>query len=125
MKIIELGSILYVYKEVLETFSYFEFEDEIFIGLIKIKENYRNKGHGTEILNKVCEYADHKNKLITLTPLETEEFENEPIFNLVSYYSSKFGFVLNEGEKQIFHIKDKMYRKPNSYKKKKKRVNAQ
>ena len=114
-----LETIKFSFEDVLETLSYYEFEEsrELFIGLIKIKKEFRNQGHGTLILNHICDYADLNGLTITLTPLsynieEQESYSNKPLFNLERFYSEKFGFVLNEEENELPHIKDKMYRLP-------------
>lgn len=118
-KIKSLESIKYVYRDVLDVLSFYEFEDEIFLGLIRIKEEYRYKGYGKEIMNEICEYADETKKIITLTPLYREKEEEGQLFSLVEYYSKNFGFVLNQDENEMLNIKEQMYRKPTKQKEKK------
>ena len=127
---LSLESIKEKYKDYLQVLNYYEFEDEIYIGLIKICLEHRRKGYATKILNEICDYADRTNKLITLTPLfydsstriedieKTIEDKNissyNAIFNLEEFYITKFGFIINEyGTKnELKHIKERLYRKP-------------
>lgn len=116
MVVYSLESIKYLHKNVIDTLTFHEFEDEIFIGLIKIIPEHRRKGHGTKILNLICEYADENNKIITLTPLyrdtQKESSGNSPIFNLEDFYIRKFGFIVNELKNEIPHLRDRLYRLP-------------
>lgn len=101
-----IEAIKFAYEDVIDTLNFHEFESdgELFLALISIKKEHRGKGFGSLIMKKICEYADSKRLTITLTPLEG---------GLEDFYSRKFGFVLNEGNKEILTIKDRMYRKPN------------
>ena len=81
-------------------------ENSITISIIIIKENFRNKGYGTEILNKICWYADENKLQIQLTP--TQYFGSD--MNKLILFYKKFGFVENKGKNKINTLSHKMYR---------------
>jgi len=95
------------YKEVLEKFNVYEFEDKISLDLIVVKE--KNRGIGTSVMKELCSYADSKNKVIILSP--SDDFGGN-VKKLIEFYK-RFGFVVNDGKYKIFGIFERMYRLPN------------
>jgi len=96
----------------------FERKDFIYIHKIVIPQELRDKGIGTQIMNDICDYADSKNKTITLL-LNDEDYEEEKGWgtkskdSLIRFYK-RFGFVENKGSNQNNLMVDDMYRKPNT-----------
>jgi GNAT superfamily N-acetyltransferase len=71
-------------------------EHHVFINLIAIKQEYRNKGYFSHLLDLICRVADMNKDTIQLIPLptETEDIKESGITlsKLQSIYSSH-GFV--------------------------------
>ncbi|MGN0526239.1 MAG: GNAT family N-acetyltransferase, partial [Acutalibacteraceae bacterium] len=85
-----------------------ERSDTISISNMVVKEEYRNQGIGTQILNDIIAYADEKGKTITLTP--TTEFGTQ---NKLKKWYKVNGFVENKGKNADLRLSDTMYRLPN------------
>lgn len=95
------------YKDKTDYLFLHERNDSISISNMVVKEEYRNKGIGTQILNDVIAYADEKGKTITLTP--TTEFGTQN--RLKKWYKAN-GFVENKGRNADLRLSDTMYRLP-------------
>jgi len=61
-----------LYKNILEKFTLFEDKDNIEINLIKIKQQFQNKGYFKEICKKIFEYANKVKKTVTIWPDEVK-----------------------------------------------------
>lgn len=94
------------YKDNLEKFNVYEFQDKISLDLIVVKD--KNQGTGSKVLQELCDYADKYTKIIILTP--SSDFGGN-VKKLIEFYK-RFGFVLNDGKNKIFGIFEKMYRLP-------------
>lgn len=103
-----LQSIKDKYGGVLEKWSVFEYENEIRVSLVVIKEDERGKGYGRDIFEALNEYADSTGKTITLTPDSSFGTSKSA---LVRFYRS-LGFVENKGRNKDYEISDTMYRRP-------------
>lgn len=95
------------YKDKTDYLFLHERNDSIAISNMVVKEEYRNQGIGTQILNDVIDYADEKGKTITLTP--TTEFGTQN--KLKKWYKAN-GFVENKGRNADLRLSDTMYRLP-------------
>lgn len=95
------------YKDKTDYLFLHERNDTISISNMVVKEEYRNQGVGTQILNDIIAYADEKGKTITLTP--TTEFGTQN--KLKKWYKAN-GFVENKGRNADLRLSDTMYRLP-------------
>jgi hypothetical protein len=102
----EISKIKEKYKDELEKFNVYEFNDKISIDLIVIKN--KNSGIGTSILKELCSMADKEKKIMILTP--SNEFGGNKK-RLIEFYK-RFGFVENKGKNKVFEIFEQMYREP-------------
>ena len=84
-----------------------ENRDTVFLDNMVVKEELRDQGIGTKILEDVIAYADARGKTIALTP--TSEFGTKK--RLTGWYK-RFGFVENKGKNTDFRLRDTMYRLP-------------
>jgi len=87
----------------------YEKNNKITLSKIVIPKKLRGQGIGSEIMNKLCKYADDNNKTIILTP--SVDFGASSVNRLKSFYKS-FGFVINAGKNKDFEISNSMYRLP-------------
>ena len=107
---IEINDVLDIknkYKDVTKYLILTEDENSISIHNMVVKEDLRNQGIGQNILDDIVEYANKKNKTITLTP--TTEFNTKS--RLQKWYKAN-GFVENKGRNTNFEISDTMYKLP-------------
>lgn len=102
-----LDDITNKYKASTDVLNVVENKDTISLNNIIVKKELRNQGIGTRFINELIQYADAKQKTITLTP--TSEYGTKK--QLTNFYK-KFGFVANKGKNTDFVISDTMYRKP-------------
>lgn len=96
------------YEDVLEKWSVFEYDDQIRVSLVVVKEDQRGKGIGRKVFEDLNGYADSTGKTITLTPDSSFGTSKSA---LVRFYKS-LGFVLNKGRNKDYEISELMYRKP-------------
>jgi hypothetical protein len=105
------GELLERYGNVIEKIQISETSDNYLeIGMIIIKNRFRDNGYGTEIMGKIVEYCDRYGKKAHLTP--TDEFGSNKS-RLRKFYI-EFGFVPNKGSNKDFRVKDTMIRIPRS-----------
>jgi len=78
--------------------------------LIIVKE-HRKQGIGSDVMKRLCEYADENSMTFTLTPATRGEFGATSKSRLIKFYK-RFGFVLNKGRNKDFSISDTMLRRP-------------
>lgn len=79
------------------------------LAAIVIPKEYRNQNIGTEIMNRIIDYADENNLTIGLTP--SKDFGATSVDRLKKFYK-RFGFVPNKGRNIDFTISNVMYREP-------------
>jgi GNAT superfamily N-acetyltransferase len=82
----------------------------IYLALIVVNEEDQYSGYGTGFMEDLCEWADSRGKIITLTP--DDDFGASSVSRLVKFYK-RFGFVENKGKNTDFTHKQYMHRKPN------------
>jgi L-amino acid N-acyltransferase YncA len=73
-----------------------------------IKDEFKNRGIGTDIMNDLITYADDNKKIVTLTPSSDFGGNNN---RLVQFYK-KFGFKPNKGVHKSYEYMDTMIRWP-------------
>ena len=76
---------------------------------IAVDKPMRGQGIGSEIMDKIADWADSVQALIVLSP--ATDFGATSVRRLVKFYK-QFGFVENRGRKKDYSISDLMYRKP-------------
>jgi len=96
------------YGEYLDGLDIYEDSKSIKIPRIIVKEEYRNEGIGSKIMNDIVDYADKTVKIITLTP--SSDFGGNKN-RLIQFYK-KFGFKLNRGGYKSYEYSDYMIRYP-------------
>ena len=96
------------YGGVLKTWSVYEYDDEISVSLVTVKEDKRGEGYGREVFEALNAYADSTGKTITLTPDSSFGTSKSA---LIRFYKS-LGFVLNKGRNKDYEISSLMYRRP-------------
>ena len=106
-KISSISQIEQKYKDETKYLLLNEGKDTIKISNMVVKEEYRGKGIGQQILSDVISYADSVGKTITLTP--TQEFGT---YERLKNWYKKNGFVENKGRNADLRISDTMYRAP-------------
>lgn len=97
------------YKDQTDWLFLHECGDVVFLDNMVVREDLRNQGIGTRILQDVMAYADHNGKTIALTP--TTEYGTKG--RLTKWYKAN-GFVENKGKNTDFSLRDTMYRLPRS-----------
>jgi len=85
----------------------YDYDDYIIISRIVVPKNKRNEGIGTEVIEKILEYADDNDKDVFVTP--TSDFGGS-MTRLTKFYKS-FGFVPNKGKYRDFRTRETMIRK--------------
>ena len=75
---------------------------------IVVPESARNEGTGTQIMQRIVDWADQNGKTIALSP--TGDFGGSKA-RLTSFYK-RFGFIENKGSNKDFEISETMYREP-------------
>ena len=81
----------------------------IYLAIIVVDEDERYAGYGTSFLEDLCEWADSRGKIITLTP--DDDFGASSVGRLIKFYK-RFGFVENKGKNTDFTHKQHMHRLP-------------
>ncbi len=80
---------------------------DIVVSSIKIKEEFRKRGIGSQIMKAVNEFADQYGLSVSLDPDPQPGYKKK----LIDFYKSH-GFVRNKGRNTDFRISEPMYRKP-------------
>lgn len=88
-----------------------EENSQIELSLIRVSENDRGIGVGSDVISKLNDYADSNNQIITATA--GTEFGGKSLKDIVNFYK-KNGFVENKGENANDMIEASMYRLPRS-----------
>lgn len=94
------------YKDELEKFNVYEYDNKISIDLIVVKS--KENGTGTKIMEEIIKSADENKKICVLSP--SSEFGGNKK-RLIEFYK-RFGFVENKGKNKEFGIFETMYRNP-------------
>lgn len=76
---------------------------------IALPKELRGQGLGSDIMDKIVDWADHVQALITLSP--STSFGATSVNRLRKFYK-RFGFVENKGRNKDYSLSDTMYRKP-------------
>lgn len=91
------------------TYQESKYPPSITLGAIFIPKIHRGKGIGAEIMQKLVDYADKNNAMVTLTA--STDFGASSVSRLKRFYK-QFDFVENKGRNKNFRISDTMYRMP-------------
>jgi len=96
------------YEKEIQALTLIDSGKAIEINMIRIHNSFRGQGIATEILQRICDYADDFEKILHLTP--TDEFGSNKK-KLTEFYK-RFGFVMNAGKNKVSRFKDTMIRFP-------------
>ena len=96
------------YSDYLVGLDIYEDSKSLKLSRIVIKDEFKNRGIGTDIMNDLITYADDNKKIITLTP--SSDFGGNKN-RLVQFYK-KFGFKPNKGVHKSYEYMDTMIRWP-------------
>lgn len=78
------------------------------LSAIVLKDEYKNSGIGTSIMNDLVNYAEKNGQIIVLTP--SSDFGGDKN-RLIQFYK-RFGFKANKGQYKNFQFQDTMIRYP-------------
>jgi GNAT superfamily N-acetyltransferase len=96
------------YSDYLVGLDIYEDSKSLKLSRIVIKDEFKNRGIGTDIMNDLITYADDNKKIVTLTP--SSDFGGNKN-RLVQFYK-KFGFKPNKGVHKSYEYMDTMIRWP-------------
>ena len=96
------------FSEYLIGLDIYEDSKSIKLSRIVIKDEFRESGIGSKIMNTLVDYADNNSKIITLTP--SSDFGGNKN-RLIQFYT-RFGFKLNKGIYKSYEYMDLMIRYP-------------
>ena len=82
--------------------------DNVTLNKIIIPEDQRGQGTGTQVMQRVIDWADQNGKTVALTP--SKDFGGS-VPRLKSFYK-QLGFVENKGKNKDFEISESFYREP-------------
>ena len=82
--------------------------DTVTLSKIIVPEDQRGQGTGSQVMQRVIDWADQNGKTVTLTP--SKDFGGT-VSRLKPFYK-QFGFVENKGRNKDFEISETMYREP-------------
>lgn len=82
--------------------------NNVTLNKIIIPEDQRDQGTGSQVMQRIVDWADQNGKTVTLTP--SKDFGGS-IPRLKSFYK-QLGFVENKGKNKDFEISESMYREP-------------
>ena len=82
--------------------------DNVTLNKIIIPEDQRGQGTGTQVMQRVIDWADQNGKTVALTP--SKDFGGS-VPHLKSFYK-QLGFVENKGKNKDFEISESFYREP-------------
>ncbi|AUR93205.1 coil containing protein [Vibrio phage 1.185.O._10N.286.49.C2] len=82
--------------------------DNVTLNKIIVPEDQRGQGTGSQVMQRVLDWADQNGKTVALTP--SKDFGGT-VPRLKSFYKN-FGFVENKGRNKDFEISESMYREP-------------
>jgi len=96
------------YNDVLDELFITEKDDYLRLHSILLKDDVKESGYGTQIMNDIIKYADDNNKIVTLTASASYGSAKG---RLIDFYK-RFGFVPNKGRNKDFRFQDTMIREP-------------
>jgi GNAT superfamily N-acetyltransferase len=96
------------YSDYLVGLDIYEDSKSLKLSRIVIKDEFKNRGIGSDIMNDLITYADDNKKIVTLTP--SSDFGGNKN-RLVQFYK-KFGFKPNKGVHKSYEYMDTMIRWP-------------
>lgn len=96
------------YSDYLVGLDIYEDSKSLKLSRIVIKDEFKNRGIGTDIMNDLITYADDNKKIVTLTA--SSDFGGNKN-RLVQFYK-KFGFKPNKGVHKSYEYMDAMIRWP-------------
>lgn len=96
-----------------EYFSCYERENYIELSMISIKKEHRNRGYASEIMKRLCQYADQKSLPILCSPEVPEENKGLSYSALIKFYEN-FGFQPNKGKIRDYSLPSHSYKRINS-----------
>lgn len=82
--------------------------DNVTLSKIIVPEDQRGQGTGSQVMQRVLDWADQNGKTVALTP--SKDFGGT-VPRLKSFYKN-FGFIENKGRNKDFEISESMYREP-------------
>lgn len=82
--------------------------DAVELSKIIVPEEQRGQGTGSQVMQRIIDWADQNGKTVALTP--SKDFGGT-VPRLKSFYKN-FGFVENKGRNKDFEISESMYREP-------------
>jgi len=96
------------YEPYLDGLDIYENKTSLILSRVVIKNDFRNTGVGTKIMEDLVSYADRNKQIIALTP--ASDFGGNKN-RLVQFYK-RFGFKHNKGIYKSYEFKDSMIRYP-------------
>lgn len=91
-----------------------KFYNVLYIGSIRLKPEFRGKGLGTQIVQRILDFADTNNLTVSLHPSPESEKKKDKE-RLIKWYS-RLGLVKNKGRHADYRISEPfsmtMYRRP-------------
>lgn len=96
------------YGEYLKGLNIYENRSSLILSKIVIKDEYKNQGIGSKIMQDLVNYADKTKKIIALTP--ASDFGGNKN-RLIQFYK-RFGFKHNKGVHKNFEFREIMIRYP-------------
>lgn len=96
------------YNDVLDELFISEKDDYLRLHSIIIKDEAKEGGFGTQIMEDIVKYADDNNKIVVLTASDSYGSSKN---RLINFYK-RFGFVPNKGRNKDYRFQDTMIREP-------------
>jgi predicted GNAT family acetyltransferase len=96
------------YEKCLDGLDIYENKGSLKLSRIVVKQECRDSGVGSQVMNDLIEYADNNNQIIALTP--ASDFGGNKN-RLIQFYK-RFGFKPNKGHYKSFEFQDSMIRYP-------------
>lgn len=96
------------YNDYLDGLDIYENRTSLILSRIVIKDEFRNSGIGSKIMEDLISYADHNKQIIALTP--ASDFGGNKN-RLIQFYK-RFGFKHNKGIYKSYEFRDAMIRYP-------------
>lgn len=86
-------------------------KNHLVIKKLVVDKAIRNQGQGTEVMERIIEWADKNKTTILLTP--SKDFGASSINRLVRFYR-QFGFIKNKGKNKNYEYSELMFREPDT-----------
>lgn len=85
---------------------------DIKLETIIIDKDKRGEGVGSDVLNRIIDFADQQGLRVKLTPAVQDDFQGTTSRSRLVKFYKRFGFVENKGRNKDFEISEGMYREP-------------